>query len=116
MAAAAERTSPGPHVPVLLDAVCNAIAPIPGKVIVDGTFGAGGYTRAFLDAGAKAVIAIDRDLTALAAAEIWAAAEPRLTFREGEFGDIEEIVREAGHDCVDAVVLDIVAHGTVPCG
>ena len=107
MAAAAERTSPAPHVPVLLDAVCEAIAPIAGKVIVDGTFGAGGYTRAFIDAGAKAVIAIDRDPTALAAARDWAADEPRLTLCEGDFGHIEDIVHGAGHQSVDAVVLDI---------
>ena len=56
-----------PHIPVLLDAVCAAIAPLDGARVVDGTFGAGGYTRAFLAAGAE-VIAIDRDPSALAAA------------------------------------------------
>ena len=37
-----------PHAPVLLDEVIEALAPEPGEVIVDGTFGAGGYTRAIL--------------------------------------------------------------------
>lgn len=52
-----------PHVSVLRDEVVEAIAPAPGKLIVDGTFGAGGYTRAFLSAGAQ-VIAFDRDPSA----------------------------------------------------
>src|SRR5690606_29855542 len=56
------ETSPnaGPHVPVLLDEVLSALSPLAGKRIIDGTFGAGGYSRALLEAGAS-VIAIDRD-------------------------------------------------------
>src|SRR5690606_23121584 len=50
----------GSHVPVLLEAVVTALAPAPGKLVVDGTFGAGGYTRALLEAGAQ-VTAFDRD-------------------------------------------------------
>ncbi len=49
-----------PHVPVLLAEVLEALAPLPDAHIVDGTFGAGGYSRALLDAGAT-VTAIDRD-------------------------------------------------------
>ena len=41
-----------PHIPVLLDEVIAALDPKPGDVIVDATFGAGGYTRAILDKGA----------------------------------------------------------------
>ena len=52
-----------PHVSVLLDEVVAAIEPAPGKRIIDATFGAGGYSRAFLAAGAE-VIAFDRDPTA----------------------------------------------------
>lgn len=52
-----------PHKPVLLDEVVAALEPAPGALIVDGTFGAGGYTRAFLDAGAQ-VLAFDRDPSA----------------------------------------------------
>ena len=106
MAAAAEQMAP-PHVPVLLGPVCAALAPIAGRVIVDGTFGAGGYTRAFLSEGAAAVIAIDRDPLALADAADWAVAEPRLTLVEGAFADLAGIAREAGYQSVDAVVLDV---------
>ncbi|MFK7943895.1 MAG: 16S rRNA (cytosine(1402)-N(4))-methyltransferase RsmH [Paracoccaceae bacterium] len=89
-----------PHIPVLLEAVCAAIAPLDGARVVDGTFGAGGYTRAFLAAGAD-VIAIDRDPSALKAAT-WAAGEPALTLVEGRFGALDEVCERA-----DAVVMDI---------
>ena len=57
-----------PHNPVLLDEVLEALEPAPGRTLVDGTFGAGGYSRAFLDAGAS-VVAFDRDPTAARFAE-----------------------------------------------
>lgn len=58
--------SGAPHVPVLLDEVIDALAPAPGETIVDATFGAGGYSRALLERGAR-VIAFDRDPDAIAA-------------------------------------------------
>lgn len=106
MAAAAERFAAS-HVPVLLGPVCAALTPIAGRVIVDGTFGAGGYSRAFLEEDAATIIAIDRDPTALSAAAGWAARETRLHLVEGAFADLAEIVRDAGYTSVDAVVLDI---------
>lgn len=107
MAAAADQV-PGaaPHVPVLLDEVLDALAPLSGRTVVDGTFGAGGYSRAILAGGASRVIGIDRDPTALAAAD-WAADIPNLTLCEGAFSDLEAIAAEAGAPVVDAVVLDI---------
>lgn len=54
-------TSEQSHIPVMLDEVLAALAPADGEVYVDGTFGAGGYTRALLDAADCRVIAIDRD-------------------------------------------------------
>jgi len=57
-----------PHNPVLLTEVMEALAPQPGQTLIDGTFGAGGYSRAFLQAGAR-VIAFDRDPTAARFAE-----------------------------------------------
>ena len=63
------RRSPAPgeaHVPVLLDEVVAGLAIAPGETIVDGTFGAGGYTRALLGAGAGRVIGFDRDPDAIA--------------------------------------------------
>ncbi|MBR4624142.1 MAG: 16S rRNA (cytosine(1402)-N(4))-methyltransferase, partial [Alphaproteobacteria bacterium] len=43
------------HIPVLLDAVMKALGDVRGRTVVDCTFGAGGYSRAFLDAGAKVI-------------------------------------------------------------
>ncbi|MBK0399658.1 16S rRNA (cytosine(1402)-N(4))-methyltransferase RsmH [Limibaculum sp. M0105] len=105
-AAAASR--PAPHVPVLLGPVLEALAPIKGGTFIDGTFGAGGYTRALLDAGAARVIAIDRDPTAVAAgAPLVAEAGARLTLVEDTFERLDEIAEEAGAPRVDGVVLDI---------
>ncbi|MFN5822660.1 MAG: 16S rRNA (cytosine(1402)-N(4))-methyltransferase, partial [Sphingomonadales bacterium] len=59
-------TQPSPHIPVLLDEVIHALAITPGSDVVDGTFGAGGYSRAILAAGAR-VHAFDRDPDALVA-------------------------------------------------
>jgi 16S rRNA (cytosine1402-N4)-methyltransferase len=95
-----------PHIPVLLDEVIAALAPAPGKVIVDATFGAGGYTRALLAAGAT-VHAFDRDPDAIAAAQDWAAGEPRLILHPRRFSEIAAALAEAGVPKVDAIVADI---------
>ena len=50
-----------PHVPVLIEEVVKGLAVVPGETLVDGTFGAGGYTQALLGAGAGRVIGFDRD-------------------------------------------------------
>ncbi len=99
--------SAGAHVPVLLRPVLKALAPIDGATVLDATFGAGGYTRAILAAGARRVIAVDRDPAALDAARGWAAAEPRLSLVEGVFGDLDQLAAAAGEPRLDAVVMDI---------
>lgn len=107
---AAVSTSEGassPHVPVLLAEVIAALAPEPGQVFVDGTFGAGGYTRALLDKGCR-VIAIDRDPDAIAAGQdLVAASDGRLTLAEGRFSELDAIAEQAGYSTVDGVVLDV---------
>ena len=54
------------HVPVLLQEVVEGLAIVPGETLVDGTFGAGGYTKALFGAGAGRVIGFDRDPDAIA--------------------------------------------------
>ena len=82
-AAAARRTDPAPHVPVLLGPLLAAVAPVAG-LWVDGTFGAGGYARGLLEAGADRVIGIDRDPSVLRMAEGWAGGYgDRLTLAQG---------------------------------
>ena len=98
------------HVPVLLAEVLDALAAGRGGVFVDGTFGAGGYTRGILAASAKnRVVAVDRDPDAVAAgAGLVAAAGGRLALVPARFGDLGRIVAEAGlTDGVDGVVLDV---------
>ena len=99
-----DRADGGParHVPVLLAEVVASLEPKPGEVFIDGTFGAGGYTRAILDAGAS-VIGIDRDPDAIAAGrELEQASGGRLRLVHAPFSSLDE---HAGG--VDGVVLDI---------
>jgi len=109
MAAAGEMAPPAvPHIPVLLDEVMQALAPVGGGVFVDGTFGAGGYARALLDRGAAQVIAIDRDPDALArGAPLAAEAAGRLVLVEGEFAELDRIAGAHAAGPVVGVVLDI---------
>lgn len=95
--------SPEPHIPVLLDPILSHVRPLSG-IWLDGTMGAGGYTRAFLDEGADRVIAIDRDPGALASVPDWSGGySEKLTVIEGCFGDMHDLVDQK----VDGVVLDI---------
>jgi 16S rRNA (cytosine1402-N4)-methyltransferase len=100
---------PSRHVPVLLAEVCDALLAKRGGVFVDGTFGAGGYTRAILELNkGNRVIAIDRDPDAIAAgAPLVARMRGRLALLPGRFGDLDRLAAEAGSETVDGVVLDI---------
>jgi len=98
-----------PHVPVLLDEALAALDPAPGDVIVDATFGAGGYTRRLLDAGAI-VHAFDRDPDAVAAGQAWPETReqpPRLVLHPRRFSEMLAAMTEAGVASVDGVVMDI---------
>lgn len=98
-----------PHVPVLLDEVLEALAPRPGDLIVDATFGAGGYTRALLDSGAT-VHAFDRDPDAIAAGRAWPETRetpPRLVLHPRRFSEMVAALAEAGVSRVDGVAMDI---------
>lgn len=91
------------HEPVMLAEVLSLFKDLKG-VIVDGTFGAGGYTTALLDAGAEKVIALDRDPEAVARGREWAPAfGDRLEIIQCCFGDLDEVIEEP----VAGVVLDI---------
>jgi 16S rRNA (cytosine1402-N4)-methyltransferase len=92
---------PARHIPVLLEEVLGALAPQSGQTIIDGTFGAGGYTRALLERGAN-VVAVDRDPDAIEAGRAMEKAFDGLRLVHGPFSQLDEYA-----DGVDGVVLDI---------
>jgi len=95
--------APAPHIPVLLRPLIEEISPL-GGIWLDGTFGAGGYTRAMLDAGADTVIAVDRDPSVFEMAKSWADAYgDRLVMVEGTFSELDQY----SDDLLDGVVLDL---------
>ena len=102
-------SSAAPHIPVLLDEVLEQLDPQPGDVIIDATFGAGGYTRAILERGAI-VHAFDRDPDAIAAGEQWPETRedpPRLVLHQRRFSEMVEGMAEADIAQVDGIAMDI---------
>ncbi len=96
------------HIPVLLDDVVDVLIPRDGAVYVDATFGAGGYSRALLEAADCTVWGIDRDPDAAHAGnELAAGYGNRLTVLNGRFGDMREILAEVGVTEVDGIALDL---------
>lgn len=96
------------HSPVLLAEVIAALMPRDNAVYLDGTFGAGGYSRALLDRAACRVIAFDRDpAAAKAGAELAAQYRGRLTLIEGRFSEMEPLLKPLGVDAVSGVALDL---------
>jgi len=99
---------PASHSPVMLREVLLHLAPRDGALYIDGTFGAGGYSRALLEAANCRVIAIDRDQRAIAAgADLVERSAGRLTLVEDRFSRLDRIAQEYGGGAVDGVVLDI---------
>ena len=95
-----------PHVPVLVKDVICALASHGGETLVDGTFGAGGYTQAMLAAGAGRVVGFDRDPEAIEAGRSL-VPDPRLTLVEERFSQMDRALAERGIASVDAIALDI---------
>src|SRR5262245_986486 len=104
---AAMATS-APHRPVLLAEVIEALSPRDGAIYVDGTFGAGGYSRALLDAAHCTVWAIDRDPDAVkGAAPLLDRYPGRLRILQGRFGDMFQLLSAHGIDAVHGIALDL---------
>lgn len=105
MAAAAALTPSDktPHIPVLLRPLLAAVAPVSGRWL-DGTFGAGGYARGLLEAGADHVTGVDRDPMVRDIAAGWIGDYgDRLTLVEGNFSELDQYVDAP----LDGVVLDL---------
>jgi len=98
--------TPDAHVPVLLAEILEILRPAPPLTLVDGTFGAGGYSRAFLEAGAR-VVAFDRDPTATRFAAALSSDElygERFRLIAAPFSTMTSVVGVAQ---IDAVALDL---------
>jgi 16S rRNA (cytosine1402-N4)-methyltransferase len=106
----AASASAAPHVPVLIDEVVASLSIQSGETHVDGTFGAGGYTRALLGEGAGRVIAFDRDPQAIEEGRSLvpdAFEDGRLILIHDRFSQMDEVLEERGLAPVDGVALDI---------
>lgn len=100
--------SAGAHVPVLLAEAIAALAPRDDGLYVDGTFGAGNYSRAILEAARCRVVALDRDPAAVQRGGALASEYAgRLTVIEGRFGDLEQILAGLGIARVTGIALDL---------
>lgn len=103
MSSSASPISDAPHIPVLLGPILERLSPIRGTW-VDGTFGAGGYARGLLDAGAETLIGVDRDPAVFEMAEDWSSTYgDRLRMVQGVFSELDA---HAGTH-VDGIVLDL---------
>lgn len=98
----------GAHAPVMLGEVLQLLAPRDGAIYVDGTFGAGGYSRALLEAAACTVLAIDRDPDAVArAAALTDAFGQRFVIAQGRFGDMATLLAPRLSRGADGIALDL---------
>ncbi len=96
-----------PHIPVLLRPLLAACAPVRG-VWLDGTFGAGGYAKGLIDAGAAKDIGVDRDPEAQRLAAGWLPGfHGTIVLRDGTFSELDRIAAEEGAPLLDGVVLDL---------
>jgi 16S rRNA (cytosine1402-N4)-methyltransferase len=99
---------PALHIPVLGAPALEYLNVRDGGLYIDGTFGAGGYSRAILAAADCKVIGIDRDRTAIAlGADLVEQAGGRLTLVEDRFSNLDTVAHECGHEQVDGIVLDV---------
>ncbi|HLJ63135.1 MAG TPA: 16S rRNA (cytosine(1402)-N(4))-methyltransferase RsmH [Stellaceae bacterium] len=95
------------HVPVLLTEAITALAPRDDELYIDGTFGAGNYTEALLEAAPCRVVAIDRDPAAILRGQALLARFPdRLTLVEGRFSEMERLAGR-GAGTVAGITLDL---------
>ena len=99
---------PARHIPVMLSEVLAQLDPKDGDIIVDGTFGAGGYSKAILDHADCKIIAIDRDPEAFRlSGELAAAYSGRVLAVLGRYSEMVEIAASEGFSSVEGVVLDL---------
>lgn len=101
--------SPNKHISVLLNESITALNINPSGIYVDATFGRGGHSREILKHlnADGLLIGIDRDLTAQAYAMEHFSQYPNFKFIRGEMGNMLELIKAAGIDHVDGILMDI---------
>ncbi len=105
---AAVAGGPAPHIPVLGRRAVEFLNVRDGGVYIDGTFGAGGYSRIILNTPGAQIIGIDRDPRAVAmSADLVMAGNGRLTVVEDQFSNLDAVAHTCGAGAVDGVVLDV---------
>lgn len=103
-----QNTKHSEHYPVMLAEILGALSPKPNGKYIDGTFGAGGYSKAILERNVSMLWAIDRDPSVERTANEIAKEFPeKFQLLQGCFSDMEKLLKESGHDFVDGIVLDI---------
>jgi 16S rRNA (cytosine1402-N4)-methyltransferase len=103
-----DAQQPAAHIPVLLDAVVDALAPRDDAVYVDGTFGGGGYSEALLAAAQCRVFGIDRDPDAARRGrELASRHGGRLQILEGRFADMERLLAPLNTDPIAGIAFDL---------
>ncbi len=101
-----EASPDGMHIPVLLSDVLTCLDAGHGKRVIDGTFGAGGYSRALLEQGCQ-VLAIDRDPHVIAMGKNLESEHSEFRIVQGRFSNLDEIADAAGFSAVTGLVLDV---------
>ncbi len=97
-----------PHFSVMRDETLEYLAPKAGKIYVDGTFGAGGHSRAILEAAECKLYAIDRDPDAKTfAAPLLEEFPQRFQLLQGNYSDMQQLLATIGVTHVDGILLDI---------
>ncbi|MDA1089697.1 MAG: 16S rRNA (cytosine(1402)-N(4))-methyltransferase RsmH [Proteobacteria bacterium] len=98
----------GAHTPVMLAEVIASLSPRDGAIYVDATFGAGGYSKALLDAADCTVWGIDCDPEAQPqSADLRKRYQGRLTVLNGRFGDMVRLLADVGVERIDGIALDL---------
>lgn len=95
-----------PHAPVMLAECLEQLQVQPGRWYIDGTFGAGGHTRAILEAGGR-VLAVDRDPSVQRFLDAEALRDGRLLFAEGNFSALDAHAEHLGVAPVAGILLDL---------
>ncbi len=96
------------HIPVLLDKVLKYVKNLENGVLIDATFGLGGYSEAFLKNSNCQVFAVDRDPDVeLYANRLTKKYDDRFLFRKGKFSELSTLVKENNIGHVIGITFDL---------